>query len=556
MKIYTWDQALTSQESNDALYSVSKILTSRISNEDVRTNLQRFLAGDGYRALIGLDSFVPSLSASDLICYRQVLAFFSKRQDLDLGVDRKSVALEKFLQSERECFVTNQAFKSYAKGGFRFHPNVDRVLHTASRKIAQILGDVPDLDSLRMRFGPGATVGLKKKNANALAKLRMPFACSEDLAPYVQDVLEEVPSWTFRDTPEDQDSDWHNILIQDGVVSFVPKNAKTDRTIVVEPLLNSFVQAGIGDYLVRRLKRFGIDLRDQSRNQALARHGSIFDDLATVDLSSASDTIATGLVEHLLPLDWFIFLSRYRTGVVNAPGVGKLRLEKFSSMGNGFTFPLESLIFYAITYACVVYTSDNDAAHDLVSVYGDDIICPSPAVPLLYESLRACGFAVNTAKSYTQGPFRESCGKDYLSGILCRPVYQKQRLTGYDVFRLHNFFVRDLDIEVAGYFLSLLDPTLHIWGPDGYGDGHLIGDYTPRPYKRDRQWAGYTFETFTWQSRSIRAILQPGDFPFPLYCTYLSDGDGIEVAQTKDGIRIPLPGTRGYKRIRIYTLAP
>jgi hypothetical protein len=133
-------------------------------------------------------------------------------------------------------------------------------------------------------------------------------------------------------------------MIDDGKLEFVPKNAKTFRSTVTEPVLNGLTQLAIGDFLFDRLKRSGLDLRDQTRNQRLALEGSLTGALATLDLSSASDTISRELVYHLLPLEWAHFLGLSRTGHIKYRGQ-RYTLEKFSSMGNGYTFPLESLIF-------------------------------------------------------------------------------------------------------------------------------------------------------------------------------------------------------------------
>jgi hypothetical protein len=62
-----------------------------------------------------------------------------------------------------------------------------------------------------------------------------------------------------------------------------------------------------------------------------------------------------------------------------------------------------------------------------VYVYGDDIIVPSEWYHLAVEGLTLSGFAVNDAKSFYRGPFRESCGGDYLNGKDVVPV--RLRLT-------------------------------------------------------------------------------------------------------------------------------
>ena len=97
-------------------------------------------------------------------------------------------------------------------------------------------------------------------------------------------------------------------------------------------------------------------------------------------------------------------------------------------MGNGFTFELESLIFWAITVACVELENLSSGRRDTrVSVYGDDIIAPTYSVDLLLESLKYCGFRINEAKSFWDGPFRESCGEHYFSGERVTPFFVKDQ---------------------------------------------------------------------------------------------------------------------------------
>jgi hypothetical protein len=95
-----------------------------------------------------------------------------------------------------------------------------------------------------------------------------------------------------------------------------------------------------------------------------------------------------------------------------------VRLEKFSSMGNGFTFELETLIFWAIS------SGVQDAHNEWnVHVYGDDIIIPSESFDDVKHALEFFGFSLNKEKSFKDGAFRESCGSDYFNGVAVRPYY-------------------------------------------------------------------------------------------------------------------------------------
>jgi hypothetical protein len=239
-------------------------------------------------------------------------------------------------------------------------------------------------------------------------------------------LVSSLPSWACLQTDTDYPA-WVTplpVVVPGNRVTFVPKNAKTDRAIAVEPTVNIWFQLGIGRVIREKMRRHGWNLRDgQETNQALARLGSLDDSLSTIDLERASDTISARLVEYLLPSDWFAALNSVRSQFGEFPGQGFAPYQKFSSMGNGFTFELESLIFWALSSSVAQHNGYNPF---WCTSYGDDIVCPSGVYEELVRYLSLCGFTVNLEKSFARGPFRESCGKDYLRGSLVRPAYLKE----------------------------------------------------------------------------------------------------------------------------------
>jgi len=410
----------------------------------------------------------------------------------------------------------------------------------------------------------------------------------------VSEMLAEMPHLASLYAPkqlnairqgDDQERFSVPVLVEPGIVDFVPKNAKTHRTIVKEPVLNTMIQLALGDHIAGRLQAFGLGTRDQSINQGLACAGSITGEYATLDLSSASDTISTELVYELLPFEWADLLDSARSRKVKLDGV-VINQEKFSSMGNGFTFPLETLIFWALSSSA----SDDDFA----SVYGDDIICSTSSVTAVKRILTACGFSINEKKSYWAGPFRESCGGDYLRGIDIRPLYQKKLISGSELFRIHNFYVRAGDPDRAADVLKLIDPSVIIFGPDGYGDGHLLGDWTPRSHKRalSHGYGGVLFSTYKLSPVKDDRDGREADLVLPFYVNYQHENAYVSVISTDmihrhfregryglfgklrrmseltyasepvpewvsaSGVHfkgVSLPGTYGYKKVSIYT---
>lgn len=614
MQLKYWDSRVTTEVTNEIVRQLAQWHVSQIAHDTIREQLHDLVASDRYADLCRFEVDYRSdriLHASDAAHIRQALAFYQKRQDLDIGEDRQANAWSTFQNDEALCAETNHIFRLRARGAFFFPRDVEGILADASRKIARCLGEVPSLARLNARFGPGATTEVKKAEASALLKLRSGFSCSEELLEGLHESLEQLPKWVLHNasawSEEELAFDSEDglyllsraslpVKVTYGKLNFVPKSAKTHRSIVVEPSLNSFFQLGIGDWMARRLRKIGIDIRDQTLNQRLAREGSLTGALATLDLSSASDTIARELVFDLLPLDWALLLDRYRTGTITYQGK-QMCLEKFSSMGNGFTFPLETLIFWALASAC----TDRYAPGETVSVYGDDIIVSSKAYNQLTRVLNACGFRPNLQKSFSSGPFRESCGKDYYSGTDIRPYYQRDAITGESLFGLYNFYARSKQTDPAAFVLSLIPEPLRLWGPDGYGDGHLITDDSSclTPHKREDGWGGFTFETHVHKGRRKFYAAVPDDVLLPLYfvysnpprvgvpdvpesvftrmwgaqywygshmgrrCThwrtrtFMNSYDSSEqplIYDKRGRVGVVIPGTRGCKRIKVYTL--
>jgi hypothetical protein len=354
-----------------------------------------------------------SIDPMDYICAesfrRDYLAvnLLRKADFLDLGIDREKVALDSFFSSEYSCKTVNQIFtSSFSTQREILGFETLSVLFTAKRIIERLLG-LFDLDELERGcgWGPGATTSLRRTHGHSAYKFEnlKPHG-TQALAPYVKAYVGDQWSPDMVET-------------QGSRTITVPKNAKTDRLIAIEPDLNMFFQKGIGAMIRSRLNRLGLLLPDaQERNKILARQASIDGSLATVDLSAASDSISYELVRFLLPDQWFFHIANTRSASTWIENKW-VRLQKMSSMGNGYTFELETLLFWAITSAC------NQSSDRTVSVYGDDIICPVGAVPLLSRVLEAVGFSFNQEKTFHHGMFRESCGGHYFNGLDVTPFY-------------------------------------------------------------------------------------------------------------------------------------
>ncbi len=456
-----------------------------------------------YTSRRGSDHYSREWMLRSLRAERQIPALFSKQT---FGsADRKAVAVRAFLDSETRCRETNHLITQARKGHASLLGRTPALLHEAKRLVAHVLGEAPDIAQLMrdpgklgFRLGKGATAYVRRRDASPAVKLGQPLTCAAPLLSSLGAVLSGapflIPMHALAKGPvrEGESLDVH---ITNALWDSVKKNYRTERGICKEPDLNVPVQGVIGRLMAAKLyRRAGLDIRDQTRNQQLALLASISGDVATLDLKSASDLISREIVAELLPLDWFVLLERARSSRCTMPDGSVITLEKFSSMGNGFTFPLETLIFWALTSAVCGTQS--------VSVYGDDIVCPREGYDDVVSLLEACGFAVNLAKSYSslEVRFRESCGKDYFFGDDVRPAYVRGNLSDRRLTALHNFFARAADFEAAAAVRQYISKGNVLYGPDGLGDGHLlVTPDSPRvsyqPFSREKGYSGYTFKS-------------------------------------------------------------
>jgi hypothetical protein len=364
----------------------------------------------------------PGAFARDYACYH----FLRKFRGLETGTDLRARALLSFGQAEEKCARTNSALLIARTTG-RLDQTGSRYLTRVQELIAAIWGR-PTFDALfRDRgWGPGATSSLKGYSASREDKMsQFPVSVTPAAEPYFSAVIKDDVAWLRHLLKQDV---WGPASLLRTCFQFsghsrvltVPKDAKTDRTIAAEPTANIYLQKGIGSYLRKRLMRYGVNLNDQTGNQNLARDAYIRG-LATLDLSQASDTISIEVVRLLCPPDMFRLLNRLRSPAYRLNG-GESVFHKFSSMGNGFTFELESLIFFAVSKA----VSEINASEKPVGVYGDDIVIGADVAAEVIKLLEDLGFSTNKAKSFIDGDFFESCGKHYFKGEDVTPPIQKQ----------------------------------------------------------------------------------------------------------------------------------
>ena len=347
-----------------------------------------------------------------VLAQRQIAALFKKNEQYTDDDKCAAEAERTFKRGETLCRITNKRLDYFFEHKDRLKPELAGWLERMEREIALLLGDRSEFEGAMpslIRVTNGATEDRSRRRSvpflKITGKLRAPRAAITALGRLLLSYGVDLTSCVFAS-------------VERNVITLVPKNWKTHRTIAKEPTHSLPFQLALDSWFKSKLRKWGIDLSSQWKNQEFARLGSIDGLLATVDLMMASDTLALNCVAWLLPYDWYVLLCSFRSSFFSAPwGTGKY--AKFSSMGNGFTFTLETLIF---TAACRAVGSRQYA------VYGDDIALESHLVPSLVKLLNFLGFRVNDEKSFysPDSRFRESCGCDYYKGQLVTPFYLRE----------------------------------------------------------------------------------------------------------------------------------
>ena len=393
--------------------------------------------------------------------------------------DRIKTALSKFEEAERECARSNERLVDVLN-----KPSAEqyrRRLLRARRIVSEVLGRYnPELLPGHCAFSSGASTEANRSRSMIQLKWDEASHITEKALPYYL----AYHKWAGVMPPREL------VIVAGNEVFTVPKNYERDRVCAKEPSWNMFFQKGVGGYIRQRLRKVGLLHPDaQETHATLAAKASVTGSMATLDLKAASDTISLAIVDVLVPDDWKRVIYDLRSPVGLLPNGDTCLYEKISSMGNGFTFELETLLFYALSKACC----EQD---ELVSVYGDDIIAPTCRASRIVSLLRFCGFETNTDKTFTEGLFRESCGGHYYSGFDVKPFYVHQLPSSLpQVINLHNDIVAWIGrtglklsrlIDIARECRRLI-PRKY-WGPLGT-DGCLWAEWdeaTPKYVRGSR----------------------------------------------------------------------
>jgi hypothetical protein len=422
------------------------------------------VTGDGaYNPVIAAVNTHGTCMGAAVLAIRQLTELYYKYEQ-PWTEDQELESCSKFIAAEDDIW---EVTKSLLAGGLTTTlidgRSISIYLERAERLISKLL-DGSDPKEITPRYGTGATADRatpwgRWQKPRFIEKLARVFPYEEYFFSGINGLeeavmlsrgldLEEVPEPTAR-------------------VVHVPKDSRGPRLISAEPREFMYIQQGLMFKLVDIVERWRnvakqVSIIDQTRNRELAQLASQTNHLATLDLESASDRVSWWLVSRLFPACWVEALDASRSESTVMPNGDEILMTKFAPMGSACCFPVESLVFWALCHAArgdyneeVLYETLFDRCRkkddcilgvplikghlNELSVFGDDIIVRAEDVARTVALLESVGLKVNRNKSFTDGPFRESCGGDYYLGSDVVPLRVKHRLDSDELDCVYDF---------------------------------------------------------------------------------------------------------------------
>ena len=357
----------------------------------------------------------PDIDA--ILAVRQLTLMFGKTL-LPCSDARVAKAMSEYVECDLEVGARDDCMISSDIEDFK---RVARVLF--SSMFSKVDSDVYH-GNIVPKHGPGSTADKLLGNKKFLQ--RTWTSRLESVFPFGEFLF---PSWSYYSEFDSVD------LLEPGEelpvrVIPVPKTQKTPRIIAIEPTAMQYAQQGLLESILTHIEgddylNMFLGFRDQSPNQQLAQKGSLTGDLATLDLSDASDRVSFRLVMEMVSCHPHLqrALDATRSRKADVPGQGVVSLSKFASMGSATTFPIEAMVFLTCVFLGIERSLNTRCSPSLlkemkgkVRIYGDDIIAPMDHVHSIVDTLELFGAKVGLDKSFWIGRFRESCGKEYYEG--------------------------------------------------------------------------------------------------------------------------------------------
>jgi hypothetical protein len=403
---------------------------------------------------------IPPTPQYETVASVRLLESIFKKLKVATPEAAKQVAVDAFVKANDRCAKINASqgpgFLPEEDGHIGLSPMcpaiVDEAINVFTRWTTDATGSRITVSGTldRISVGPGAAIGASGGSFYHKAFASTLTATSETLVEFYKLFVNARPSeiGIWRDAEEQRSNQFRPFQIVRGSrQSVVDKNVTTGRVICTEPSLNMMFQQGVSSQIEDILEsEVHLNLAtQQSFNRELAKKGSCDGSFSTIDLKSASDLISIRLVDAFCSgnpeLKWLLHV--LRSPETQIPGVGWAKLHMVSTMGNGFTFSLMTLILSALVisvyrYLGIPIRKNRGRFVGNFGVFGDDIIVTDKATRLMMDVLVYSGFLVNRDKSYVEGYFRESCGGDFYQGRPVKGVYVKTLNSPQDYVSLIN----------------------------------------------------------------------------------------------------------------------
>jgi hypothetical protein len=430
-------------------------------------------------------------------------SFYKKLCPTGTSRNADAAALEKFLAINRSLSV--EAFRFDASNEveslfwdyFRNHLN---------RCLGPHESEELDLDFIRdhLDVGPGAAQKADSRTLHTkLFEGELSYYSEDNLRLYRAAI---VSTGLWADAEMHRFSQFGVTKVRGNKLFFAPKNAEISRVCGTEANVEMLIQKAICAYAEIRLEQyFGIALSTQpDYNRRFACKGSYDGTICTVDLVSASDYIGVPLFTASLDNCAFkrlVLQTRAKFSVL--PDGSNEELRMVSTMGNGYTFPLQTIIFASAVKAVYdLMGFPSECPRTQFGVFGDDICIRKEAYVFFNRMLSKLGFKVNVGKSFSTGPFRESCGEDYARGLNIRGVYIRTLETPQQVYsainRLNRWSARH-DIGLPNVMKTLYSWTRRILVPLSESDD--AGIHVPFKLTKPRLTNSYWFKYRTYVKR-------------------------------------------------------
>jgi len=361
------------------------------------------------------DRFIITNDASYLKYLRQVLVFCYKAE-YEPTKEQYEIAQSEFVNTDDCVRVWDSAFNSSLP-----HPVLSTARHTVTacgREIAR----KRKFREIVPSHGPGAVFPPRKPwEKSHFSTLYRPIM---EYYPYDQFYCGIWSYWTDVMVAERSGTLHEEDEITANLIA-VPKDSRGPRLICVHPAEAIWIQQGQRLVLEAAIDQFPltrgkINFTDQSVNGQLALSSSKTRELVTLDLKEASDRMSAELVRYLFGETLYGWLSCSRARYVKLLDGRVIQLQKWAPMGNALTFPVQSLVFWALVHASILSRYGIDCTD--IYVFGDDILYPVEYHEGVLRGLVLAGLVPNMAKTFARGLFRESCGVDAYNGEDVTPL--------------------------------------------------------------------------------------------------------------------------------------